>query len=196
MATTKDLSELLDREMGKGQGPFLVRTFQDADILPRVRRGGFRAMVKLTPEHLADVVMALAATRQAGQRTWKAAKAGVERLAPLESSWGRSKGVPSLRNSLVFFIEHYNSKGVIGKDWVLDWALFMDDAKLPQAELRFAKGEGEKAEQLAVFYSHPNEEPETLPGPVRGAAVIEGRFLFDLAVMLREDNVKAEDAAE
>ena len=55
MATTKDLSKLIDREMGKGQGPFLVRIFQDAAILPRVKRGGFRAMEHLTPEHLADV---------------------------------------------------------------------------------------------------------------------------------------------
>ena len=194
MATTKDLSALLDREMGKGQGPFLVRIFQDAEILPRVKRGGFRKMVDLTPEHLADVVMALAATRQAGQRTWQAAKAGVERFAPLESLWGRERGFPSLREGLVFFLEQYRDKDVIGEDWDFSWALFIDDVNQPAAEFRFFRGEAEEAEQMPVYWFDPDGDLEAEPTPVRGAAVIEGEFLQTLAAMIRKVDAEAEDA--
>ena len=186
MATTKDLSKLMDREMGKGQGPFLVRIFQDADILPRVKRGGFRAMEHLTPEHLADVVMALAATRPAGQRTWQAAKAGVERFATLQCDWGGEKGVRSLREDLVFFLEQYRDKDVIGEGYECTWILFVDDVNKPEAEIRFI---GE-ADQRGLNYSDPDAEPS----PVRGAAVIEGEFLRTLAAMLHKADAKVEYA--
>ena len=184
MATTKDLSALLDREMGKGQGPFLVRIFQDADILPRVKRGGFRAMVNLTPEHLANVVMAVAATRPAGQRTWQAAKAGVERFAALQMDWRDERGVRSLREDLAFFLEQYRDKQVIGTGYDFACILFIDDDKKPEVELRFI---GE-TDQQARNYSDPDAEPS----PVREATVIDGALLWALGEMLREV-VGAED---
>ena len=186
MGTTKDLSDLIDREMGKGQGPFLVRIFQDADILPRVKRGGWRAMEHLTPEHLADVLMALAATRPAGQRSWRAAKAGVERFATLQCDWEGEKGVRSLRQDLVFFLEQYRDKDVIGEDYECTWILFIDDVNKPEAEIRFI---GE-ADNQALNYSDPDAEPS----PVRGAAVIEGALLRALAATLQTADAKAEDA--
>lgn len=178
MATTSDLSKLLDREMGKGQGPFLVRIFQDAEILPRVKRGGFRKMEHLTPEHLADVVMAVAATRPAGQRTWQAAKAGVERFAALQMHFEGEMGVRSLHEDLVFFLEQVRDKDVIGEEYKIIWILFIDDANKPEVELRFIG----KADQRARNYSDPDVEPS----PVREATVIEGEFLETLAVMIRE----------
>ena len=138
--------------------------------------------------------MGLAATRQAGQRTARAAKAGVERFAPLESHWGRGRGVPSLREGLVFFLEQYRDKDVIGEDFDFNWVLFIDDVNQPAAEFRFFRDEGEEVEQLSVFYSHPDADPEAEPSPVRGAAVIEGEFLRALAAMIREVAAKVEDA--
>ena len=178
MSTTKDLSELLDREMGKGQGPFLVRVFQDAEILPRVKRGGWRKMENLTPAHLADVVMALAATRPAGQRNARSAKAAVERFATLTCDWEGEKGVRSLREDLVFFLEQYRDKGAVGDDYECTWILFVDDANKPEAEIRFL---GE-ADNRALNYSDPDAEPSL----VRGAAVIEGELFRMLADLLRE----------
>lgn len=195
MATTKDLSKLLDCEMGKGQGPFLVRIFQDAGILPRVKRGGFRKMEHLTPEHLADVVMAVAATRQAGQRTWQAAKVGVERFATLESHWGRGRGFPSLREALAFLIGQYRDKGVIGEDRLFSWALFIDDVDQPAAEFRFFQDVEEDPEQDAVYFFDPNLDLEARTAPVRGATVIDSEFLENLAVMIREDEADAEEVA-
>ena len=193
MATTTDLSKLLDREMGKGQGPFLVRIFQDAEILPRGKRGGFRNMVHLTPEHLADVVMALAATRGAGKRTWQAAKAGVERFAPLESHWGRERGFPTVREGLAFFLEQYRDKDVIGDDYDFNWALFIDDVNQPAAEFRFFRDEAGETGQQSVYYSHPEAILEAKVSPVRGAAVIEGEFLRALAAMIRDGGAVADD---
>ena len=187
MGTTKDLSNFLDEEMGKGQGPFLVRTFQDADILPRVKRGGYRSMVHLTPEHLADVVIALAVTRQSGQRTARAAKAGVAHFGPLESLWGIKKGIPSLREGLVFFLEQYRDRDITEEDWTFSWVLFLDD-DLPTAHVHISKGKGEEFEELRVYYSHIDAHLQPAdPSPVCVAAVITGDFLRDLAAMISED---------
>ena len=68
MATTKDLVQLIDRKLGKGQGPFLLRIAQDAGLLPKVKRGAWRSMAELTPEHMADFVLVLAATRPMASR--------------------------------------------------------------------------------------------------------------------------------
>ncbi len=153
-------------------------------------------MEALTPERLADVVMALAVTREAGQRTWQAAKAGVERFAPLESIWGRERGVPSLREGLAFFLEQYRDKDAIGEDWDFNWALFIDDVSRPAAEFRFFRGEAEEAEQMPVYWFDPDEDLEAKLSPVRGAAVIEGEFLQTLAAMIRKVDAEAEDATK
>ena len=123
----------------------------------------------------------------AGQRTWRAAKAGVERFAPLQMDWEGERGVRSLREDLVFFLEQYRDKGVIGEDYDFVWILFVDDTNKPEVELRFMEEAG--GQQIRNY-----SDPDAQPSPVREATVIEGAFLGTLADMLRKVDAKAEDA--
>ena len=188
MSTTKDLSQLIDREMGNGQGPFLVRICQDAGLLPKVKRGAGRSMEDLTADHLAGFVIAVAGTRAVGQRSANGARAAVKRFATLQMDWKGERGVRSLREDLVFFLEQYRDKGVIGEDYDFLWILFVDDTEKPEVEFRFIE---EAGGQQVRNYS----DPDAQPSPVREATVIEGAFLETLAVMLRKVDAKAEDAS-
>ena len=178
MATTKDLVKLVDRELGKGQGPFLLRIGQDAGLLPKVKRGAFRSMVDLTPEHLADFVMVLAATRPVGRRNAEGARVGVERFARLKGNAIGERGVWTLRQALVFFLERYRDDDDFEKDYTCTWILFVDDANKPEAEIRFIGD----ADQKVSNYSDPNAEASS----VREATVIEGDLLRALAALLRK----------
>ena len=184
MATTKDLSELIDREMGKGQGPFLVRICQDAGLLPKVKRGAGRSMAQLTAEQLADFVIAVAWTRGVGQRNANGARAAVERFAPLNCDWGDGRGLRTLREDIANFLGQYRDKLEIGKGYALHWILFVNDEHWPQAEIRLDPPE---ADVGASVYGYVNRETEAEESSVREAAVIGHRLFFELGAMLRED---------
>ena len=65
--------------------------------------------------------------------------------------WETERGIRSLRQDLVFFLEQYRDKDVIGEDYDFAWILFIDDANKPEVELRFI---GE-TDQQARNYSDP-----------------------------------------
>ena len=174
MATTKDLSELIDREMGKGQGPFLVRICQDADILPRVKRGGWRAMAELTPEHLADFIMALAGTRAAGERNARSARAGVDRFADLVME---SHGKSTVREDLATVI-----RGGVREDKIVRWMLFINHPTSPEVELRLYSETTDSQE--ARNYNNPGNE---LADRTADAFMIYGDLLRELSELLTAD---------
>ena len=164
MATTKDLSKLIDREMGKGQGPFLVRIFQDAAILPRVKRGGFRAMEHLTPEHLADVVIAIAGTRAVGARNANGARVAIERFAGLADA---TSGKKTLRDTLAALV-----RNGMADDAVVLWVLFVNHPDRPEVEVRTYKETPDKGG--AEIYNNPSND---LPEGVAEASVIYGGLI-------------------
>ena len=107
MATTKDLSNLIDRVMGEGQGPFLVRICQDAGLLPKAKRGGWRSMAQLTPDHVADFIIAVAGTRASGKRNANGAKRAIEMFASLVTDWEdweNNRGERTLREDISFLL--------------------------------------------------------------------------------------------
>ena len=184
MATTKNLSELIDREMGKGQGPFLVRICQDAGLLPKAKRGGWRSMEQLTVDHLADFIIAMAGTRAVGERNANSARAAVERFAPLTMDWRGEHGVRTLREDIANFLGQYRDKQEIvgGRDF--EWILFINDERHPEVEIRLSASD---EDEHGVAPNYGNPETEGQKSKVREAVVIEGSLLFELGVMLREN---------
>ena len=176
MATTKDLSELIDREMGEGQGPFLVRICQDAGLLPKVKRGGWRSMKELTPERLADFVIAIAGTRAVGERNANGARAAVERFAGLVHV---RSGKKTLRNTLAALLRNGTPNDV-----VMLWVLFVNHPDAPEVEVRQYKGK--TATGIAQVFNNPSNDP---PDGVAEASVIYGRLIAALHDLLikRED---------
>ena len=148
MATTKDLANLIDRKMGKGQGPFLVRICQDASLLPRVKRGGWRSMVHLTAEHLADFIIGVSGTRSAGERNAYAARAAVDRFANLVWAADSEK---SLRADLAELIRNGTPK-----DAMLLWILFVNHPTSPEVEMRFFSRKADS--QNARNYNDPKND--------------------------------------
>ena len=183
MSTTKDLSKLIDREMGKGQGPFLVRICQDARLLPKVKRGAGRSMKDLTVDHLADFVIAVAGTRAVGARNANGARAAVERFSPLTCDWGGERGVRTLREDIANFLGQYRDNLEIGKGFFFS-LLFINDSRRPEAEILLTPHEAEQPGQV-LNYINPETEDEA--SPVREAVVMGSRLLLDLGVMLRDD---------
>ncbi len=176
MATTKDLSELIDREMGEGQGPFLVRICQDAGLLPKVKRGGWRSMEQLTPEQLADFVIAIAGTRAVGKRNANGARAAVERFAGLVNV---RSGRKTLRDTLAALLRNGTPNDV-----VMSWVLFVNHPDGPEVEVRQHKGKTDTG--IAQEFNNPSND---LPDGVAEASVIYGGLieaLHDL-VIERED---------
>ena len=184
MSTTKDLSKLIDREMGKGQGPFLVRISQDAGLLPKVKRGGGRSMEQLTADHLADFVIAIAGTRAVGARNANGARIAIERFSPLTCDWGEGRGVRTLREDIAFFLGQYRDNLEIGVGYYCSSILFVNDSQRPEVEIRLTPYEAEQAEQ-ALNYVIP--ETEAKESSVREAVVMGSGLLFELGVMLREN---------
>ena len=187
MATTKDLAVLIDREMGKGQGPFLIRICQEARLLPTAKRGGWRSMEQLTPEQLADFVIAIAGTRAVGERNANGARAAIERFASLTFNWKDERGVRTLREDIAYFLGQYRDNLEIGKDYYCSWILFINDSQVPQVEIRLVRLV-EDEDDHALNYVNPEIKSEA--SPVSEAVVIEAQLLFDLGVMLREDTVQ------
>ncbi len=191
MATTKDLSKLIDREMGKGQGPFLVRICQDAGLLPKAKRGGWRSMEQLTPEHLADFVIAVAGTRAVGERNANGARTAIERFSPLTCDWETERGVRTLREDIAYFLGQYRDNLEIGKGFFFS-LLFINDSKLPEAEIQLNPYEAGQPRQV-LNYINPETEDEA--SPVREAVVIGSHLLLEFGVMLREDPEDEDTAA-
>jgi hypothetical protein len=191
MATTKDLSELIDREMGRGQGPFLIRICQDAGLLPKAKRGGWRSMEQLTAEQLAGFVIAVAGTRAAGARNANGARAAVERFSDLTCDWGEGLGVHTLREDIANFLCEYRDKLEIGKGFRFSWILFISDEHCPEVEIRLIPSETDQPSRSLIYFILKTEEEES---SVREAVVIGSGLLFELGVMLRE--AAAEDTTE
>ena len=181
MATTNDLKQLIDREMGKGQGPFLVRICQDAGLLPRVKRGGWRAMEDLTVERLADFVIAVAGTRPVGARNANGARAAVDMFAALTCEWEGERGVRTLRDDIAYFLGQYRDRLQIGDGYQLYRILFVSDEHDPEVEIQLIPTEGDDPGR-ALNYVDSKTEPE--PSSVREAVVIQGSLLFELGVLL------------
>ena len=184
MATTKNLSELLDREMGKGQGPFLVRICQDAGLLPKVKRGAGRSMEQLTVDHLADFVIALVGTRAVGERNANGARAAVERFSPLTCDWLDGGGVRTLREDIANFLGQYRDWLEIGMGYSLHWILFINDEHRPEVEIRLNPPDSDKP---ANVHNYVDPEVEAEEGLVREAAVIGPILFSELADLLREN---------
>ena len=184
MATTKDLSELLDREMGNGQGPFLVRICQDAGLLPKVKRGAGRSMAQLTVDHLADFIIAVVGTRAVGQRSANGARAAVERFSPLTCDWLDGGGARTLREDVANFLGQYRDSLEIGTGYDLHWILFINDEHRPEVEIRLSPPDADRPGQV---YNYVNPEVEAEDGLVREAVVIGPVLFSELAVLLREN---------
>ena len=180
MATTKDLSNLIDQEMGKGQGPFLVRICQDAGLLPKVKRGGWRTMKQLTAEHLADFVIAVAGTRAVGERNANGARVAVERFAPLICG-EEGLDARTLREDIADFLTQYRDNLEIGGGYFLVWILFINDSLMPEAEIRLML-EKEQGDQKTFLYGPPGVERGA--SPVCEAVVIQHALLFNLGALL------------
>ncbi len=164
MATTKDLSNLIDREMGKGQGPFLVRISQDAGLLPKVKSGGWRSMEQLTAEHLADFVIAIAGTRAVGARNANGARVAMERFAGLAEA---VSGKTTLRDDLAVLIRDGMSEGT-----VVRWLLFVNHPDCPEVEMRSYKDK--TGEQNVLNYNDPSND---FPESVAEASMIYGGLI-------------------
>ncbi len=173
MATTKDLSALIDREMGKGQGPFLVRICQDARLLPKVRRGGWRSMKELTPERLADFVIAIAGTRAVGERNANGARAAVERFAGLVNV---RSGKKTLRDTLAALLQNGMPNDVSRLS-----VLFVNHPDRPEVEVRQYKGK--TATGIAQVFNNPSND---LPDGVAEASVIYGMLIEALHDLVTE----------
>ena len=185
MATTKNLSELIDREMGKGQGPFLVRICQDAGLLPKAKRGGWRSMEQLTVDHLADFIIAIAGTRAVGERNANSARAAVEQFSPLTHDWGEGHGARSLREDIANMLRQYRDKFEIGEDLYCSWILFVSDEHCPEVEIRLSPLDPDDTEETVVRYIVPETDAEVRP--VRAAVIIGSELFSELALLLRED---------
>ncbi len=184
MATTKDLSNLIDREMGKGQGPFLVRICQDAGLLPKAKRGGWRSMEQLTAEQLADFVIAVAGTRAVGERNANGARAAIERFAALAcdwEDWEDGRGVRTLREDIAYFLGKSRYKLEIEADSFSPlWILFINDSRGPWAEIRLMTEDGEA--QQTLVYTNPAQDTDE--GPLAEAVIIYYRLFTKLEWLL------------
>lgn len=190
MSTTKDLSQLIDREMGKGQGPFLIRICQDAGLLPKVKRGGWRAMEDLTAEHLADFVIVVAGTRAAGERNVMGARTAVERFAALTCDWEDERGVRTLRDDIADFLGQYRDRLQIGDGYHALRILFVSDERDPEVEIHLISTDADGPERV-LNYAGPEAEPSS----VREAVVIQGGLFLELGGLLRPPAAE-EDAPE
>ena len=184
MATTKNLADLMDREMGKGQGPFLVRISQDAGLLPKVRSGGWRYMAQLTAEHLADFVIVVAGTRAVGARNANGARTAIERFSGLVSV-ADDKIV--LRDALTALI-----RDGVPDDTVVLWALFVNHPDCPEVEMRLY--DDATGEQSVRNYNDPSN---ALPAGVAEASMIYGGLIHALHELVTESEPVAveEDTA-
>ncbi len=179
MATTRDLSNLIDRHHGEGQGPFFIRMCQDADILPRGKQGGSRSLAPLTPQHLADFVMALAGTRVSGTRNASVARAAAQRFGRLTFSGDAAAPTP-LRDDLAACIR--DAFGVV-QAWQVSHVVFTNHPGSPEAEIRFIRLQDDQ--QVGRRYWNPKKaEPETYAD----AFVVYAGFLQDLSELLRDDD--------
>ena len=186
MATTKDLAKLIDREMAPGQGPFLVRICQDAGLLPKVKRGGWRAMEQLTAEHLADFVIAVAGTRAVGERNANGARTAFERFSPLTCEW--EKGRHTLREDLSNFLGQYRDKLEIGDGYSFSRMLFINDSQDPKAEILLNQVEpGPDGNPVSrnLDYVIPGNEAEA--SSLCESVVMGSKLLLELGIMLYED---------
>ena len=178
MATTKDLSVLFDRVMGEGQGPFLVRICQDAGLLPKVKRGGWRSMKELTPERLADFVIAIAGTRAVGERNANGARAAVERFAGLVNV---RSGKKTLRDTLAALLRNGTPNDVSRLS-----VLFVNHPDGHEVEVRQYKGKTDTG-TVQEFKNPSNDSPDG----VAEASVIYGGLIAALHDLL----IKREDTA-
>ncbi len=85
MATTSDLEAAFRKEprLKPGEVRMLTRILQDAELLPKGRRGGWRQMPELTPVHCAIWLVGLAVTRRAGLRNVVGLRKRVEQVLGL-----------------------------------------------------------------------------------------------------------------
>ncbi len=85
MATTSDLEAAFRKEprLRSGEVRQLTRILQDAELLPKGRRGGWRQMPELTPVHCAIWLVGLAVTRRAGLRNVAGLRKRIERVLGL-----------------------------------------------------------------------------------------------------------------
>ena len=184
MGTTKDLSNLMDQEMGPGQGPFLVRICQDAGLLPKTKPGGWRSMKELTAEQLADFVIAVAGTRASGERNANGARGAIERFGALTTDWGDwedGRGVRTLREDIAFFLSKYRYRLELGADnYAPNWILFINDSLGPWVEIRLGGGDG--PEQTTLAYTGP--EPYESESSVIESVIIYYRLIVFLEELL------------
>ena len=85
MATTSDLEAAFRKEsrLKPGEVRMLTRILQDAELLPKGRRGGWRNMPELTPVHCAIWLVGLAVTRRSGLRNVAGLRKRIERVLGL-----------------------------------------------------------------------------------------------------------------
>ena len=85
MATTSDLEAAFRKEsrLKPGEVRMLTRILQDAELLPKGRRGGWRNMPELTTEHCAIWLVGLAVTRRSGLRNVAGLRKRIERVLGL-----------------------------------------------------------------------------------------------------------------
>ena len=85
MASTSDLEAAFRKEsrLQPGEVRMLTRILQEAELLPKGRRGGWRQMPELTPVHCAIWLVGLAVTRRSGLRNVAGLRKRIERVLGL-----------------------------------------------------------------------------------------------------------------
>ncbi len=195
MATTKDLSNLIDHQMGPGQGQFLVRICQDAGLLPKAKPGGWRSMKDLTAEQGADFVIALAGTRAVGERNANGARMAVERFGALTTDWGdweEGRGVRTLREDIAYFLgKDQFELEVDAESSSPMWIMFVNDEHYPWAEIRLVT-EDLKGARSIDYLSRAAREEDTVDDPevepaisaVAESAMVSFRLIIALGHLL------------
>ena len=155
MATTSDLEAAFRKEsrLKPGEVRMLTRILQDAELLPKGRRGGWRNMPELTPVHCAIWLVGLAVTRRSGLRNVAGLRKRIERVLGLVNKVEPEETFGGFMTQL---ITDY-ADGRFHDDFMPLRILIVNDDTRPTAEVAFSnpKRQGKADEYGEVIFVAP-----------------------------------------